>query len=175
MLNRLPVISAYMIKKVLTGLTVILSLILLLASCDANRVYEKNKEIPAHTWVKQYTVHFKVPVNDTVSPHSVYINIRNYSDYPFSNIYLFIHVVSPAGDSLTDTLNYVLADKRGKWLGRGIGDMYFIRFPYKQNIRFPYPGIYLFDIEQGMRIDLKGIRDVGLRIERLKTNKGGEK
>jgi len=26
-----------------------------------------------------------------------------------------------------------------------------------------------------MRIDLKGIRDVGLRIERLKKNKSGEK
>ncbi len=148
---------------------------LLLTACDPNSVFEKNKEIPGHTWKMKDVIRFKVPVKDTVSSHSIYINIRNYSKYPYSNIYLFVHVTSPSGNTLTDTVNYILADQRGRWLGRGLGDMYFIRFPYKQNIRFPYPGIYLFNITQGMRTNLKGIRDVGIRVERLKTNTGGKK
>ncbi len=114
-------------------------------------------------------------MTDTITLQSVFVNIRNYSDYPYSNLYLFIHVVSPAGDEVTDTVNFVLADERGRWLGRGIGDLYFIRLPYKRNIYFPYKGIYRFDITQGMRTDLEGIRDVGIRVERVKTENRGEK
>ena len=150
-------------------------LLLVMTGCDPNRVYEENKEIQGYDWKMQEPVRFKVQVEDTISSHSIYVNIRNYSDYPYSNIYLFIHVTSPAGDKLTDTVNYVLADKRGKWLGRGLGDLYYIRLPYKQNIRFPYKGIYVFNIEQGMRTNLRGIRDIGLRVEREKMKAGGKK
>ncbi len=76
---------------------------------------------------------------------------------------------------MTDTLNFRLADDRGRWLGRGIGDLYFIRLPYKQDILFPYKGIYRFEIVQGMRTDLEGIRDVGLRVERIKAGDRGKK
>ncbi len=152
----------------------LVTLALLAAACDPDKVFEENREIAEHTWKMGDALHFKVPVEDTLSPQSVFINVRNYSDYPYSNLYLFIHVTSPAGDEVTDTVNFVLADKRGRWLGRGIGDLYFIRLPYKQNIRFPYKGIYLFDIMQGMRTDLTGIRDIGVRVERIKTGKGGK-
>ncbi len=146
-----------------------------ITACDAGMVYEKNKEIPGHVWKMREPLRFRVQVNDTISSHSIYINVRNYSDYPYSNLYLFIHVTSPVGDELTDTVNLTLADKRGKWLGKGLGDLYFIRAPYKRNIRFPYKGVYVFDIEQGMRRDLSGIRDVGLRVERMKSDQGGKK
>ena len=148
--------------------------VLLAVSCDPDKVFEENREIEGHDWKIGESMHFKVPVQDTISTRSVYINIRNYSDYPYSNLYLFIHVISPAGDELTDTVDFLLADDRGKWLGRGIGDLYFLRLPYKQNIRFPYKGIYQFDIAQGMRTNLEGIRDVGLRVERIKNEQGGE-
>ncbi len=162
-------------KRIMLLTSIVLPLALLLNGCDPGRVFDENREIPDHTWKMKEPVRFKVLVKDTVSSHTVYVNIRNYSDYPYSNIYLFIHVVSPTGAELTDTVNFLLADKRGKWLGRGIGDLYFLRLPYKQHIRFPYRGVYLFDIEQGMRTALKGIRDVGLRVEREKTNKSGKK
>ena len=58
--------------------------------------------------------------------------------------------------------------------GQGYWRLYFLRLPYKQNIRFPYKGIYQFDIAQGMRTNLEGIRDVGLRVERIKNEQGGE-
>jgi gliding motility-associated lipoprotein GldH len=150
-------------------------LVLVAVSCDPDKVFEENREIEGHTWKIGEVLHFKVPVEDTLSPQSVFINIRNYSDYPYSNLYLFIHVTSPAGDEVTDTLNFRLADDRGRWLGRGIGDLYFIRLPYKQDILFPYKGIYRFEIAQGMRTDLKGIRDVGLRVERIKAGDRGKK
>ncbi|HHJ11410.1 MAG TPA: gliding motility lipoprotein GldH [Bacteroidetes bacterium] len=162
-------------RQLLFLLSIVLSLSIFINGCDPDRVFEENKEIPEYNWKMNDPVQFKVLVKDTVSSHAVYVNIRNFSDYPYSNIYLFIHVISPTGAELTDTVNFLLADKRGKWLGRGLGDLYFLQLPYKQHIRFPYSGVYTFVIKQGMRTDLKGIRDVGLRVEREKTYTGGKK
>ncbi len=146
-----------------------------LAACDPGKVFEENVPIEGKNWRIDEAVHFKVLVTDTVSTHNIYVNVRTFSDYPYSNLYLFIHVTSPAGDELTDTVDFRLADDRGRWLGRGIGDLYFLQLPYKKNIRFPVKGVYRFDIEQGMRTDLPGVRDVGLRVERVKEPADGKK
>ena len=54
-------------------------------------------------------------------------------------------------------------------LGSGLGDIATLQVPYKANVRFPYPGMYSFEIEQGMRTEeLNHLFDIGLRIERMK-------
>jgi gliding motility-associated lipoprotein GldH len=66
-----------------------------------------------------------------------------------------------------DTLDCILADEKGKWLGSGIGDIYDNQIPFKRNVRFPLPGTYSFEIQQGTRKDdIPLIMDVGLRIEK---------
>lgn len=111
---------------------------------------------------------FRVNITDTSSTHSIYLNIRNSTDYPNSNLYLFIQTTSPTGASLRDTVEYWLADKRGRWLGKGFGAIRDNKLPYKTYIRFPDKGEYVFKIQQGMRAqNLKGIASVGLRIERV--------
>ena len=112
---------------------------------------------------------FKVPVSDTVNSNNVIFTIRNGSSYPFRNIYLFVTTTSPDGKAITDTLQYNLADEKGKWYGKGFGDIHELNLPYKSNVYFPRKGIYVFKIQHGMRIeDLKGVYDVGLRIVKIK-------
>ena len=68
-----------------------------------------------------------------------------------------------------DTLECILADEKGKWLGTGIGDIYDNQIPFKKNVLFPKKGKYKFEIEQGMRTDIVPlIMDIGLRIEKTK-------
>jgi gliding motility-associated lipoprotein GldH len=68
---------------------------------------------------------------------------------------------------LTDTVEYILAEKSGKWRGSGIGDLFDNQFSYRKNIRFEKPGKYQLSIRQGMRAEqLKGIHDIGLRVEK---------
>jgi gliding motility-associated lipoprotein GldH len=142
-------------------------LFLMLLSCDKTRVFEQNIKIPGSVWNKENIVHFKVNISDTVSAHNIYINIRNGSKYSYSNIFLFISTHAPNGVSVRDTFEITLADARGKWLGNGIGNVFGNQVLYLKNIRFPYRGIYLFDIEQAMwNTKLAHITDVGLRIEK---------
>jgi gliding motility-associated lipoprotein GldH len=140
----------------------------LLTACEEGKVFHKYEEIPGNTWNSKNIVHFDVPITDTASSNNVYILIRNNSNYAYSNLFLFVTTTSPLGYAVRDTLELILADQRGKWIGKGAADIYTSRHPFKMNVRFPYRGIYTFDIEQALwDKNLKNISDIGLQIDRL--------
>ena len=148
----------------------ILTSLVLLSSCNSNVVFTDSLEMPGRTWKLMDIPAFKIPVTDTLNSNNVFFTIRTGSSYPFRNIYLFVTTTSPDGKSITDTLQYNLADEKGKWYGKGFGDIHELNLPYKTNVYFPFKGSYQFKIQHGMRVeDLKGVYDFGLRIE--KTSK----
>lgn len=138
-----------------------------LAGCDSNVVFEANKAIPEARWKSTEPVIFEFEVTDTVSLNNYYINLRNGDDYAFMNLYLFVKMEFPNGRKSIDTLECVLADPQGRWLGSGLGDIYDNRFLYRSLKAFPIPGDYKIEINQAMRTDeLPGIYDVGFRVAR---------
>ncbi|HSH67875.1 MAG TPA: gliding motility lipoprotein GldH [Bacteroidia bacterium] len=155
-------------KRTFFTLTVICcAFLFVLTACDSKRIFEENKNIPDNNWESSNVIKFEVPIKDPATPANFYINIRNADGYPYSNIYLFIKTTFPNGKFSTDTLECILADEQGKWLGNGLGDIYDNQIPFKRNVRFPLAGIYTFEIQQGTRKDnVPLIMDVGLRIEK---------
>lgn len=138
-----------------------------LSSCDRNGVYEENINTSNSTWAENNVAKFIAPIADTVSYHNIYINIRNTTDYPNCNLYLFIATTAPTGVTQIDTVEYFLADDQGKWLGKGVGYIRDNQIPYKRNVRFPQKGDYRFEIKQAMRTDsLIGISSIGVRVEK---------
>ncbi len=138
------------------------------SACDNNRIFEENAEIPDNNWSSSNVVKFDVTIVDTVTPTNFYINVRNANGYPYNNLFLFIKTSFPGGKISTDTLECVLADEKGEWLGSGMGDIYDNQIPFKKNVIFPEAGKYTFEIQHGMRADLIPlIMDVGLRIEKV--------
>ena len=118
-------------------------------------------------WNVNNIVKFPAQIADTINSNDVNFIIRTGSSYPFRNIYLFVTTTSPNGNSITDTLHYYLADEKGKWHGKGFGDIHEMILPYKSNVYFPLKGTYTFAVNHGMRIiDLKGVYDIGIRIEK---------
>jgi gliding motility-associated lipoprotein GldH len=110
---------------------------------------------------------YGVDITDTINPCNVYINVRNASDYPFSNLFLFLETRYPNGAFSKDTLECVLADGSGKWLGSGSGDIWDNQILFKKNVVFKQKGKYYFNLEQAMRLqNLPQILDIGLRVER---------
>jgi gliding motility-associated lipoprotein GldH len=142
---------------------------LLLSSCNSNVVFTNTHAMKAEIWKLSDTPIFEVPVSDTTISNNVIFTIRNGSAFPFRNIYLFVSTTSPDGKTITDTLQYNLADEKGKWYGKGFGDIHELNLPYKSNVFFPRKGIYVFKVQHGMRTeDLKGIYDFGLKIVKIK-------
>jgi gliding motility-associated lipoprotein GldH len=147
------------------------AVILLLAapvfmSCDSKRFYEDNKKIEHGVWKRSDKIRFEVTIPDTLRGFDFFLNVRNDLDYPFANLFFFIDTQDPSGITSRDTVECQLADYAGKWLGKGVGSVKFNRFLFQKSFRFRHKGKYIFELEQAMRVnELKGIRDVGLRIE----------
>ncbi|MDX9768905.1 MAG: gliding motility lipoprotein GldH [Tenuifilaceae bacterium] len=156
-------------NRIVFAVAVSIWAILVFPSCSERSVYNSTVDIPKETWSADSIATFRVNITDTTSVHNVYINLRNTTSYPNSNLYLFIQTSSPNGAMLRDTMECVLADQRGRWLGKGFGALRDNQIPYKRYIRFPEAGTYEFSIQQGMRTNkLKGIASVGIRIEKTK-------
>jgi gliding motility-associated lipoprotein GldH len=142
--------------------------ILLLAgsACDSSRIFDENTAIPASLWTKDFRPSFEVEVRDTTTNYGFYFNVRNTEAYRYSNLYIFLETHFPNGNVTRDTIECMLADVSGRWLGRSSGSLIEHQILLNPALRFPLSGNYLFEIEQAMREPLNGITDVGIRIEK---------
>ncbi|MCE3277827.1 MAG: gliding motility lipoprotein GldH [Bacteroidetes bacterium] len=154
------------IRKTFCSAAILMSIVLF-SSCNDNRIFEENKAIPESGWDTSNVVSFNVEIKDPSTPANFFVNVRNADGYPYSNLFLFVKTKFPNGKQSNDTLECMLADDNGKWIGKGIGDIYDNRIPFKRNVRFPIAGNYIFEIQQGMRVsNVPLIMDIGLRIEK---------
>jgi len=138
-----------------------------LAGCSKGVVFDNNKSIESDVWKSDQVIRFDVPVEDTVHIYKFYLNLRNTTSYRYANIFLFIDSTFPDGKQARDTVECILADPSGKWLGKGISNIRDNQVLLRRGLRFPQKGNYIFEFEQAMREqELKGIMDIGLRIVR---------
>ncbi|MBL4654472.1 MAG: gliding motility lipoprotein GldH [Bacteroidia bacterium] len=143
-------------------------IVTLLSSCDPNRVYEENKEIPDGIWYKAQKVPFEVSITDTGLKYNLYLNIRHTSGFPYRNIWMKVYTTYPSGKQRDDLAELILAEQDGKWRGSGMGDIWDNSILIQRNIKFPEPGSYKFELEHYMRHDkLPFVMDVGVRVEKV--------
>jgi gliding motility-associated lipoprotein GldH len=138
-----------------------------LFSCGRDFVFEENRVIDKGIWNTANKISFTASIADTSLRYSVYLNIRNSLEYPYSNLYLFMDTRFPDGRIARDTIDCTLADYDGRWLGSGVGSVKYNRFLFQKGVRFQQKGNYRFDFQQAMRVNaLSGIQDLGIRIEK---------
>lgn len=145
---------------VLTGLAVF-------QSCHPGVVYQEHYSVDPGGWHYQDHFHFEISVSDTLSLHELYLDVRNTTDYPYRNVFFFLEIEFPDNRTLRDTIECMLAGRRGDWTGRGFGRIRSNRFLFRDDVWFPSEGTYHFRLYHGMRTDtLHGLSDVGIRIEK---------
>lgn len=161
--------KSLILKKILKPFHIIpLLMVLLLASCSGGVLFDQSAPIKGH-WYKDNPRQFEVAVPDSLAVYNFYLNVRHSTDYRFSNLYLFLQTRFPNGHITRDTIQLILANNEGKWLGKGWGSVKEDDILLKHNLKFPLKGKYDFTIWQAMRADtLKGIQDIGLRIVKAK-------
>ncbi len=144
---------------------------MLVTGCSDHVVYQSDVPIPGGAWSSTYAPEFAFDIADTVSQHDVYIDVRHTGDYPFSDLFLFVDLTGPGGRTMRDTVECLLADPDGRWLGKGTGFIFSDRIQakvlYKLHNRFPAAGRYSMRLEQAMRMEpLPAVMDVGVSVER---------
>ncbi len=139
-----------------------------LLSCDGNKIFEENQGFENNTWLSEDVKTFSFNVTDTISPINLFVNLRTTTDYAYSNIYVFLYSEFPNGTSDKDTLEFLLAQSDGKWLGDNTGTVVEFRGQIAAGGRFSVAGDYTFKLQHAMREEsLPEIIDIGFRAEKM--------
>lgn len=153
-------------QSIITFITT-LCLAFCLNSCDKNRVYEQNIDIPNMDWEYTNVASFEFEINDNL-PKNLTINLRHSFHFGWRNIWLKSAITFPNDSIYELPLNVELSQPNGKWFGKCTGDICFYQYKVSefQNYNFTDTGKYTFSIEQDMRQNpLPYIMSVGLRVE----------
>ena len=147
-------------KRVLYCFLVIL-LAGMFTSCRHNIVYSEFISIPSGEWSIDSLPRFDFAIEDNKASYDIILYVRHTERYPYQNMWLFVQ----DNRQHSDTIEFYLADDRGRWLG----DKHhgFIEMPvlYESNYHFPDTGKYCISIQQGMRDSvLRGVMDIGVEI-----------
>lgn len=144
-----------------------MAIALLCQACGQDVVFQQQQRLPSEGWHVDDCILFEAEIRDSLSLHKMYLDLRNTTDYAYTNLFIFLHIEFPDQRLFRDTIECVLADRRGRWTGSGFGRLRSQRFLFRDDVWFPNAGTYRFRICHGMRYDtLEGISDVGIRIER---------
>ncbi|MFD0752124.1 gliding motility lipoprotein GldH [Mucilaginibacter calamicampi] len=137
-------------------------------SCsDPGAVIDDNMALPNKVWPYNNHVGYNFKIDDVNAGYNFYINLRVTGDYKYSN--LFVLISDPVKKKPAARYELKLARPDGQWLGKGSGNLYSFRIPFKSNYKFPAPGTYHISIEQNMRDNpLHEVSDVGLRVEQAR-------
>lgn len=137
----------------------------LLAACSSQTRYSSFQPVPLMGWDADSVLTYDIRVTDN-TPCDILLCVRHTESYPYQNMWLFCSLGRPDTTALwTDTLEFYLADDRGRWLGNGSVKLIEMPVIFAQNYQFPDTGRYVFRIQQGMRDkELRGVSDVGVII-----------
>ena len=142
----------------------------LLAGCMPAPYFQKDDAIPKNAWTYNFKPTFNFDITDTTAAYQSFFIIRHTQAYPYSNLWIWVYAKSPGDTAIKKTrVNITLAEPTGKWLGRGMGEIYEQRMPIdlSEVLSFNRKGTYQVSVEQNMRINpLPDVMNVGLRIEK---------
>lgn len=137
------------------------------SSCKTNDFFERNIEIPNHSWERSFKPSVSFDILDTVSLYNIYVTLRHTHAYSYNNIWLNVQFQLPGDTARQQRVEIPLASNDG-WLGTGMDDIYEVRrLITPQPFKFKTAGKTTFTLEQIMREDpLKHIINAGIRVEK---------
>jgi len=147
---------------------VFISLLLVIAGCDNQRVFEGKKDFIDRFWVFNNPAEFEFEITEPEKSYNLFLNIRNTAKYQYQNIYLQYYLEDSTGRLLSKELKNIqlFNSITGVPLGKGLGDLFDIEKVFLEDYNFENSGKYRLRVDQFMRQDsLPEILSVGLRVE----------
>lgn len=136
---------------------------LLLVSCQQGVVFTEFKALSGYGWEADSVVVFAPVLEDSMAAYDVQLTVRHTDRYAYQNLWLFVDVKQDSMFLRRDTIEAMVANERGEWLGNGVSK-YTLPLLYLENVLLQ-SGEYEVVVQQGMREEvLRGITDLGLKV-----------
>lgn len=153
-----------------------------ITSCDDTLISSDTHDFDNAEWRLDQPVSFTFNPPDTINDYNLFINLRNSEKYAFNNIYLISQIKFPEGKTVVDTLEYLMANPQGEFLGKGSRDVFENKLWLKEGVRFRESGKYQLILSHATRkngevngvTQLEGILDVGYSIEKQIQSDGND-
>ena len=141
---------------------------ILLFSCESEK--KDYYSFPDSSWNSQQIVKFDITTEDSTQVRISNISIRHNTSYKYQNIIFFLHHSYKENIISTDTIELLLAEGNGRWIGKGKSN---IR-EFLTTILIPkiyHNGLHSFSLELAMRDNtstelekLNGISDISFYL-----------
>lgn len=143
-------------------LVLFFSALFLLTSCDSRLVFKEYRKFENVSWNRLDILKFDVPV-EAGKALDFSLFLRHHTDFPYDKLYVNITFYSPSGDMRTAEYDFQLKDKNGKWHSDGMGELWDIELPIRQNMLFSTGGICKVQVENKYsKTETPGIVEIGL-------------
>jgi len=135
--------------------------------------YQKQAAVPGAAWRYDFQPEFKIHISDTAAHYRMFFLIRHDEAYPNANIWIRFKIKAPGDTAFHEgvRIDKTLADVEGKWLGKGMGNIWEHKLPLtrEEMPSFRRQGDYTIRIEQIMRSNpLPSVLNVGLIVEKIR-------
>ena len=146
---------------------------LVIFSCDSNVEFLKYNSVNG-VWHKDALQEFSFELNET-NEYNTFVNLRINEEYKFSNIFLITTLKDSLNILSKDTLQFKLADKSGKFIGKKRINLVDNNLLHKKQLKLEGNKKYFLSIEHAMRVinkvggleNLQGVTDIGYKIEKI--------
>lgn len=128
-------------------------------------MFSEYRHLPLEGWSADSAIVFYAPIPDTTLSYDVLLLVRHTQQYKYQNMWLFVDEKQTSTAIVThDTIEFYLADDRGRWLGNGYGNIREMPVLYGQNITFKTDTIMLSVVQAMREQTLHGVSEIGLKI-----------
>ena len=139
---------------------------LLVTGCDSNTIFKEYNKFDDLSWNRLDILDFEFPV-DKKQPLDFYLAFRHHTDFPYSFIDVNITFFTPDGEMRSRDYHYRLKGTDFDWRGEGMGELWDIELPIRNDMVFNESGICKVRVENKMsKMEIPGIIEVGLIVKK---------
>lgn len=146
---------------------VVVALIACMFSCKEGEAYYEFESIPLNEWSKKDAICFEID-SSSINPNRNYalsVEIVHNLTYSYKNLFLTVEHTTQDKITSRDTIECILVDDLGKWLGSGNGATRQLSVLYKSNLKIDTTLHNEINIRHAMQdLKLKGIEKIGLKV-----------
>ena len=143
-------------------------LLLILSSCNENRIFEEHKGLKNFSWNHFEKIPFELTIEDTSCNYDIFIAVRYIHGVPYRIIKSGMLITFPDGEERYKDYDLNIRNKDGSYKGSVAGDIWDCSIPVLKDYPLPQKGKYSFIIQNLMeKLETPGLMEIGLIVEKL--------